>query len=77
MSKGALNLILDEALLAKLDQAASVRSTSREAVATDALLTFVENEEHAVEQIRQGLAEAERGEFASAEDVARVFRRNR
>ena len=56
----------------KLDQLASKLDRSRAWVATQAITDFVEREAWQLAEIEAGLAEADRGEFASAADVAQV-----
>ena len=57
---------------AKLDQLAEKLDRSRSYVAAQAIEDFIAREEWQLAEIEAGLAEADRGEFASAEDVANV-----
>lgn len=70
-----LTLTLDETLAAKLDEIAAKTDRSRERVAQDLLGAFVDVEAHHVNAIKEGLAAAERGEFASDEEVAAIVDR--
>ena len=56
----------------KLDQLAEKLDRSRSYMAAEAIEAFVEQQEWQLAEIEAGLAEAERGEFASDEDVANV-----
>ncbi|WP_440658942.1 CopG family ribbon-helix-helix protein [Ensifer adhaerens] len=56
----------------KLDQLAEKLDRSRSYMAAKAIEAFVEQQEWQLAEIEVGLAEADRGEFASDEDVARV-----
>lgn len=56
----------------KLDQLAEKLDRSRSHMAAEAIEAFVEQQEWQLAEIEAGLAEADRGEFASDEDVAKV-----
>ena len=56
----------------KLDQLAEKLDRSRSYMADEAIEAFVEQQEWQLAEIETGLAEADRGEFASEEDVAKV-----
>lgn len=80
----ALTLTFDDETLGRLTRAAAERDMSAEAVAAMGVKVFLadqdfdyELDDHALEQIRIGLAEAERGEFATDEEVERAFNRYR
>ncbi len=79
-----LTLTLDENTSSRLLAAAAERRMSAEAVARIAVSAFLDLEgedyeldRHAVEQIEAGLREAEQGEFASDEEVERIFDKHR
>ena len=57
----------------RLDALAETTSSSTSRLATDAIQLFVDLQEWQVEEIREGLREADAGEFASDEEVAAVF----
>jgi len=63
--------VSDEAA-SKLNQIAEKLDRSRAYMAAEAIEAFVEQQEWQLAEIESGLAEADRGEFASAEDVAKV-----
>ncbi|MCA0257566.1 MAG: CopG family ribbon-helix-helix protein [Proteobacteria bacterium] len=56
----------------RLDQIAQKLDRSRSYMAAQAIEDFVSREEWQLEEIEAGLAEAESGEFASDEELARV-----
>ena len=56
----------------RLDQIAQKLDRSRSYMAAQAIEDFVSREEWQLEEIEAGLAEAESGEFASEEELARV-----
>ncbi|MDF8356398.1 CopG family ribbon-helix-helix protein [Ensifer adhaerens] len=59
----------------KLDQLAEKLDRSRSYRAAEAIEAFVEQQEWQLAEIEAGLTEADRGEFASDEDVAKVVRK--
>jgi len=56
----------------KLNQIAEKLDRSRAYMAAEAIEVFVEQQEWQLAEIEAGLAEANRGEFASDDDVAKV-----
>ncbi|HYF57284.1 MAG TPA: CopG family transcriptional regulator [Salinarimonas sp.] len=72
-----VTLTIDETTLARIDEVAHRTDRSREHVAQEALAIFAETEAEHVAAIREGLAQAERGEFASPEEVMRVLTKYR
>ena len=56
----------------KLDQLAEKLGRPRSYMAAEAIEAFVEQQEWQLAEIEAGLAEADRGEFASDEDVMKV-----
>jgi predicted transcriptional regulator len=61
------------ALKRKLDKVAAALDRPRSWVLTQALESYLEQQSWQVAEIRQGLAEADAGEFASDEEVKAVF----
>ncbi|MCD7110155.1 CopG family ribbon-helix-helix protein [Rhizobium sp. DKSPLA3] len=57
---------------ARLDQLAEKLDRSRSYVAAQAIEDFIAREEWQLAEIEAGLTEADRGDFASADDVANV-----
>lgn len=64
---------VDADLVARLDEFARVSGRSRSWVTAEALAEFIEANIDAVRNIRKGLEAAERGGFASDEEVAQFF----
>lgn len=80
----ALTLSLDAALRARLEAAAAERETTPEAIIETALADFLDEsidrlplQDWQIEMIEEGLAAADNGEFASEEEVERVFAKYR
>jgi predicted transcriptional regulator len=65
----AFTIRLDDEMLAKLDALAADTERSRSWLATKAIETYVELNAWQVEQIKAGLAEADRGEFVTEADL--------
>lgn len=65
----AFTIRLDDELLAKLDALATDTERSRNWLATKAIESYVELNAWQIEQIKAGLAEADRGEFVSEADL--------
>jgi predicted transcriptional regulator len=73
----AFTVNLDEATLARLEAIAKSRALPRDRVIQEALDAFLELEEAQIARIREGIAQADRGEFASPDEVERVFSKYR
>jgi predicted transcriptional regulator len=69
----AFTVRLSQDVADKLDDIASKSDRSRSYVAAQAISDFVAREASHVAEIEAGLAEAHRGDFASAADVAAVL----
>ncbi len=67
------DIIDNPELLARLEAEAKRTSRSREEVIEAAVQGYLDWHEDCVARVERGQAAAERGEFASAEDVARVL----
>ena len=70
-----VTLRLEPALRKRLDQLANAQRRSRSFVAAEAIRGYLEINEWQIEEIRKGLKEADRGEFAGDERVRRVMNR--
>jgi predicted transcriptional regulator len=68
----AFTIRLDEATLGALDRLAEKTDRSRNWLAAKAIEDFVALNAWHIGKIEEGLAAAERGDFASDDDVARV-----
>jgi predicted transcriptional regulator len=69
----AFTVRLPDDVTAKLDDLASKLDRSRSWLVARAIEEFVARESVIVDDILQGLAEADRGEFATDEEVAAAF----
>ncbi|CDM59001.1 putative protein y4kO [Rhizobium favelukesii] len=68
----AFTVRVSDETASKLNQIAEKLDRSRAYMAAEAIEAFVEQQEWQLAEIEAGLAEADRGEFASAEDVAKI-----
>jgi len=73
MSEKLIEITIDPATLAEIDEAASQLETGRDEVIRNAIEAFLELRRWQVEEIKEGLRELDRGDRASAEEVKRVF----
>ena len=71
-SQRILTLRLDNGLRTKLDKLAAATRRSRSFLAAEAIRDYLALNSWQIEEIHKGLAEAERGEFASEREVKRV-----
>jgi predicted transcriptional regulator len=69
----AFTIRVSEEIDARLDQLAQKLARPKSAMAEQAIEDFVAREEWQIAEIEAGLAEANRGEFASDEDVANIL----
>lgn len=73
----AFTIRLDDAMLAKLDALAADSDRSRNWLATKAIEDYVALNAWQIEQVKAGIAEADRGEFATDAEVEAVFAKYR
>ncbi|MGH9416905.1 MAG: CopG family ribbon-helix-helix protein [Terriglobales bacterium] len=74
MPAGAvITLRLDAETRQQLDRLSKAQRRSRPSVAAEAIREYVAVNAWQIEEIRKGIAEADRGEFASEAEVARVM----
>jgi len=66
---------LEPGLRERLDRLAKAQRRSRSYVATEAIREYVKANEWQILETRKALAEADRDEFASSEDVHRVLKK--
>ena len=64
---------LDPELKQRLEQLAESMQRSKSFLAAQAIHDFVDLNEWQVQEIEQAIVEADRGEFASEQDVAAIF----
>lgn len=69
----AFTIRLDDEMLAKLDALAVDTDRSRNWLATKAIESYVELNAWQIARIKDGIAQADRGEFATDEEVSAVF----
>lgn len=69
----AFTIRLDDEKLAKLDALAADMDRSRSWIAAKAIEDYVALNAWQIEQIKEGIAQADRGEFATDEEVQAVF----
>lgn len=70
-----LTLRLDPKLKKQLDRLSKAMSRSRSFVAAEAIREFVALNAWQIEEIKKGVAAADRGEFATDEEVDQVVKR--
>ena len=70
-----VTLRLDAQLKKKLDKLSAVMSRSRSFIAAEAIREYVTLNDWQIAEIKKGIAEADRGEFASEAEVERKIRK--
>jgi predicted transcriptional regulator len=73
MSKENITFRLDSDKRTTLDAIAAGMDRDRSYVLNEAISVYLEMHQWQIDQIQQGLAEAESGDFASDEDVQAMF----
>lgn len=73
----AFTIRLEDEMLAKLDALAADTDRSRSWIAAKAIESYVELNAWQIARIKEGIAEADRGEFATPEEVEAVLSRYR
>lgn len=68
-----LNVRLPADLAKQLEQLTRATGRNKSSIAVAALREYIEAEAWQIQDIENGLAEADRGEFASAEEVTNFF----
>jgi predicted transcriptional regulator len=71
----AFTIRIDDEMLAKLDALAADTDRSRNWIAAKAIEDYVALNAWQIARIKEGIAEADRGEFATDEEVEAVFRK--
>lgn len=69
----SLTVRLPATLADELDKLATATGKNRDSITAAALHAYIESEANLIADIKAGLAEAERGEFASKEEVNAFF----
>ena len=75
MSSTLVTLRLDPKVKKKLDKLAKAMNRTRSFLAAEAIREYVSLNEWQIAEIRRGIEEADRGEFASEEEVARILKK--
>lgn len=75
--KAAFTIRIDDELAAKLDDLAKQTDRSRSWLAARAIEDYVALNEWQIAKIKEGIADADAGRFASDEEVEAVFARYR
>ena len=70
-----LTLRLNPRLKKQLDRLSQATSRTRSFLAAEAIREYVAVNEWQIEEIKKGLEEADRGDFASEKDVEQVIRK--
>lgn len=73
MSAKTINVRLPEALYDQIDELAKATTRSKSFLTIDALTQYMEREAWQVRDIREGIREADAGEFATDAQVQAVF----
>jgi predicted transcriptional regulator len=66
-----LTLRLPTEIGARLERLAKTTSLSKSKLAAEAIVAYLDEQEHQLQKIREGLADAEAGRIVSHEEVAR------
>jgi predicted transcriptional regulator len=64
---------VDKAVSGKLDRLAKATSRSRSFLISEAIRAYVEDQAWQIETIEEGLKQADRGKFASCDNVRQTF----
>ena len=70
-----LTLRLDSKLKKQLDKLSKATSRTRSFLAAEAIREYVQLNEWQIEEVRKGIVEADRGDFASDNEVEKVLRK--
>jgi RHH-type transcriptional regulator, rel operon repressor / antitoxin RelB len=75
MTTKSFNVRLPDALFGQLEALASATDRSKSFLAIEALRSYISDEAWQIQDIVEGLAEADRGEFATEAEVQAVFKK--
>ncbi len=70
-----MTIRLDDDLKLRLEKLADTTHRSKSFLATEAIRDFVELNEWQVQEIKVAIGEADKGEFATGEEVTNVFKK--
>ena len=74
-NSNVLTLRLDPVIKKKLDKLASATQRSRSFLAAEAIREYVSLNEWQIDEIRKGLEEADRGDFATTAELEKVMKK--
>jgi len=75
MAKHGISLRIDDDKIDELDRLAKSQKRDRSFVINEAIATYLEINKWQINHIKASLAQANRGEFASEVDVAKVLKK--
>lgn len=75
MTKATLSFRTDEDIRNRLDRLAEARRRDRSFLINEAIDQYLDLQDWQEKRIQEGIAEADRGEFATGEEVEAVFAR--
>lgn len=73
MSTRTINVRLPEALYKQIEDLSKATARTKSFLAIDALTHYVQRESWQIRDIRQGIEEADAGDFATTKEVEAVF----
>ncbi|NBD73630.1 ribbon-helix-helix protein, CopG family [Patescibacteria group bacterium] len=73
--KGAITVRIDTAKRKELDALAEARKKDRSSLVNEAVEQYLAHEAWQIEQIEEGLRQADAGDFATPQEVERAFAR--
>lgn len=73
MTAKTINVRVPEALYNQIEELAKATARTKSFLTIDALTSYVERESWQIRDIRQGIKEADAGEFATDDQVKAVF----
>jgi predicted transcriptional regulator len=75
MKSATVSAKLEPALAEKLDLLAKATARSRSFLVAEAIETYVKDQAWQIKAIQEGIKEADRGNFATDEEVEKVFKK--
>ncbi len=75
MKSATVSAKLEPAIAEKLDLLAKATARSRSFLVAEAIETYIKDQAWQVQAIQEGIKEAEKGNFATDEEVEKAFRK--
>ncbi len=75
MKSATVSAKLEPAIAEKLDLLAKATARSRSFLVAEAIETYVKDQAWQIQAIQEGIKEADRGNFATDEEVEKVFKK--